>query len=71
MTLPIFSLIIVLLLSLELLAETAVNTSPITIAKFSVFLSKSSAEDDSAYNYKHLWFSTEIKPGILLEILTM
>ena len=34
--------------------EVAINTSPITIAKFSIFISKSSAEGDDDSTYKHI-----------------
>ena len=44
------SLIIVLLLFLVLLELAAMSTSPTAAARFSVFLSKSSAKDNSPYS---------------------
>ena len=48
--LPIFSLVIVLLavVAFPPFEEVASNTSPITMAKFSIFMSKSSAEGDDS-----------------------
>ena len=45
------SLIMVLLLLLVSLVAAAISTSPTTTARSSVFLSKSSANDNSPYNH--------------------
>ena len=61
---PILSLIMVLLLLLVSLVAAAISTSPTTIARSSVFLSKSSANDNSAYNHTllciHICYCTSI-----------
>lgn len=45
----------VLLLLLVSLVAAAISTSPTTTARSSVFLSKSSANDNSAYNHTLLY----------------